>query len=190
MKLFVGLGNIGKKYDNTPHNAGFDFVDKLRDYLGFDALYSVDDWSVEKLADASICYIRKGGVKVGVLVKPHTFMNLSGHSVAKLVKMFDLDAKTDLIVVHDDLDVKLGEYKIQRGIGPKGHKGVNSVINHVGGTDFLRVRLGVETRDRDGTRDIIAGEDFVLKRYGDDDSLLLEETIDDAIRGLRSMVEF
>jgi len=190
MFLFVGLGNIGKKYIDTPHNTGFEFIDKFRDYLGYDNLYSVGAWEVEKLAKAEVCSIRKGNNKAGLLVKPQTFMNLSGFTVSKLVRMFDLDVVNDLVLIHDDLDLELGTFKIQKGIGPKGHKGVNDVMSLVGGAGFLRVRIGIETRQKHREGFILPGEDFVLRKYTKAELLILHETIADAIKSLRSVIQF
>jgi len=190
MFLFVGLGNIGKEYIDTPHNVGFEFIEHFRDYLGYDALYSVDDWKKEKLANAEVCYIRKDNERAGLLVKPQTFMNLSGRSVSKLISMFDLNAMRDLVLIHDDLDLELGSFKIQKGIGPKGHNGVNNVMSLVGGANFLRVRIGVEMRERDNGNFRLSGEDFVLKKYSKDELLTLHETIADAAKVLRSHIQF
>jgi peptidyl-tRNA hydrolase, PTH1 family len=190
MFLFVGLGNIGKTYEGTPHNAGFYFVDQLHEYLGFDSLYSVDSWKLEKLAEADISNIRKDNEKRGILVKPQTFMNASGRTVAKLIKMFELKPDTDLVLIHDDLDLELGTYKIQKGIGPKGHNGVNSVMSSVGTTNFLRVRIGVETRQNNTEEYRLSGEDFVLKKYSEEELLTLSETISDAVKSLRSLIQF
>jgi peptidyl-tRNA hydrolase, PTH1 family len=190
MFLFVGLGNIGKTYEGTPHNAGFYFVNQLHQYLGYDLLYLVDDWKLEKLAEADISNIRKDNEKRGILVKPQTFMNASGRTVSKLIKMFELKAESDLVLIHDDLDLELGKYKIQRGIGPKGHNGVNSVMSSIGTTNFIRVRIGVETRQNDTDEFRLPGEDFVLKKYSEEEMLTLSETIADAVKSLRSLMQF
>lgn len=189
MYLFVGLGNIGKKYEETPHNAGFMMLDELREFFGYDSVFSVDDWTVEKLAEAQIAFLRSGGEKKAVLAKPTTFMNASGRSVRQLVKMYGVDVKTELILIHDDLDLSLGEYKVQRGIGPKGHKGVNSVINSLGTIEFIRVRIGIETREGE-MRKNLSGEDFVLRRYNIDELIKLREVISDSVKSLRSFIQF
>lgn len=189
MYLFVGLGNIGKKYEETPHNAGFMMLDELRDFFGYDSVFSVDDWTLEKLAEAQIAFLRADGSKRAVLAKPTTFMNASGRSVRQLVKMYDVDVKTELILIHDDLDLPLGEYKVQRGVGPKGHNGVNSVVNNVGTTEFIRVRIGVETREGE-MRKNMPGEDFVLRKYNDDEQVKLREVISDSVKSLRSFIQF
>lgn len=119
MKLVVGLGNPGEKYKDTRHNVGFMVIDKLKKY--------------------------KENLRKVVLVKPKTFMNKSGVVVAKLKRFYKISVD-DLYVVHDDLDLKLGEYKIQKGVGPKVHNGVSSVEEQLGSKEFWRVRVGVDNR--------------------------------------------
>lgn len=186
MLLIVGLGNLGNKYTNTPHNAGFRFVDQLREYLGYDSLYSVDDWKGDKLFESEIVRVRNGNQNPIMLIKPTTFMNASGRAVKKVMSKFEVKAK-DLVIVHDDLDLKLGEFKIQVGKGPKKHNGIHSVQNVLGTTDFLRVRIGVETRTPENR---IPGEDFVLMPYGPEQQVILDESIAEAVKRLRSMVMF
>lgn len=187
MFLVVGLGNIGDKYDDTPHNAGFTFVDELRNFLGYDQLYSVDDWQVEKLAEAQIAFVRTNSEKKIVLAKPTTLMNGSGRSVRNLVKMYEPQIGKEMIVIHDDLDIKLGEFKIQKGVGPRGHKGVMNIEDMLGSGDFWRVRIGVDNRS-DEVR--IPGEDYVLKKYSKEELETLRESIVDAIKSLRSVLQF
>jgi peptidyl-tRNA hydrolase, PTH1 family len=151
MKVVVGLGNPGGKYKNTRHNAGF---------MAVDFLAGENLWKLNKKFEAEMCICDASGRRPVVLVKPLTFMNESGRSVRKIVDFYKLKID-DLLVIHDDLDIALGEYKIQKGIGPKGHKGVLSVENHVG-HGFSRVRIGVENRiDRS-----VSGEEYTLIDFG------------------------
>ena len=188
MFVFVGLGNIGSRYQNTPHNAGFLFADMLREYLGYDTLFSVDEWSIDKLVESQVCFARSKGEKRAIIAKPTTLMNASGRAVRNILKNYNATV-TDLVVIHDDLDLKLGEFKIQKGVGPKGHNGIISIVNGVGTTDFLRVRLGIETRQTPEERSRLAGEDFVLKPYSESELVTLSETIADAVKSLRSIIQ-
>ncbi len=186
MKIIVGLGNPGKKYENTRHNAGFMFVDKMRDFLGWDNFYDVSDWKSDRSFESEICEARGGVEKKILLVRPLTFMNESGRAVQKLVAMYHIDITKDLVLVHDDLDIELGNIKIQSGVSPKKHNGVLSVESLLGNRDFLRVRLGVDSRM--GNR-IIPGEDYVLLKMNDEELQKLQEEIDDGIKLLRTTID-
>ncbi len=167
MKLIVGLGNPGEKYKSTRHNAGFIFVDRMLEKGKF---------SMSKKFEAEI--MEKDGF---LLVKPQTFMNDSGRAVRRLVDFYKL-LPSDVIVVHDDLDISLGERKIQMGVGPKVHNGVNSVEQYLGSMNFLRVRLGVDNRKQVPTN--LSGADYVLDDFGKEEKKVLNEVIGGAITEL------
>ncbi len=167
MKLIVGLGNPGEKYKNTRHNAGFMFGDRLAENSKF---------SMSKKFEAEI--LEKDGF---LMVKPQTFMNDSGRSVRRILDFYKL-LPSDVIVAHDDLDIVLGERKIQMGIGPKVHNGVNSVEQYLGSMNFLRVRLGVDNRKQVQTN--LSGADYVLDDFGKEEKKILNEVIDGAITEL------
>ena len=185
MKVIIGLGNPGSKYEGTRHNAGYLFVDKMREYLGWDKGYDVGDWKVKKNLKSLICELRtEGGSKI-LLVKPLTFMNLSGESVQKVVSMYKLDVEKDTILVHDDLDLRIGMHKIQSGKSPKVHNGVNSVEKHLSKSEFLRVRMGVDSREN--VKDV-SGEDYVLMKMNKEENETLSQSISSAIKELRSIL--
>ncbi len=163
MKLIVGLGNPGDKYKNSRHNAGFMFLDKFAESGRF---------SANKKFEAEI--LEMDGF---LLVKPQTFMNDSGRSVRRIVDFYKL-LPTEVVVVHDDLDIVLGERKIQMGVGPKIHNGVNSVEQYLGTMNFLRVRLGVDNRKEIPTN--LTGADYVLDDFGKEEKKVLNEVIDSA----------
>lgn len=132
--LIVGLGNPGKKYEGTRHNLGFEVVDRLRVRFGLPNY--IGRFSGE--------FIR--GTHAGIpvmLLKPTTFMNISGSSVQSTAAFFKTDTKKNLWVVHDDLDLGIGRLRIRRGGGSGGHNGVKDVINRVGHADFARFRVGI-----------------------------------------------
>jgi PTH1 family peptidyl-tRNA hydrolase len=185
MKIIVGLGNLGEKYENTRHNSGFMFVDKLRDYLGWDKQYDASDWKKDKKFQAEICEVRAGSDKKFLLVKPTTFMNKSGIAVSKIASMYKTDVDKDLIVVHDDLDIELGKYKIQKSISPKLHNGLKSVEDLLGKRDFLRVRMGVDNRKHVSD---VPGDEYVLMKMKDNELEILKHAIDLAIRDLRDIL--
>ena len=133
MKLIVGLGNPGSEYLNNRHNIGFMALDNLFAY------YQFDNWRT-KLEGISAT-TSFGSEKI-ILVKPQTFMNLSGVCVAKFKQFFKITV-ADIFVIYDDIDLGFGEIKIKQGGGDAGHKGVRSISQHLQTKDFNRIRLGI-----------------------------------------------
>jgi len=132
-RLIVGLGNPGPKYQWTRHNAGFMVLDRLSDVSGisaarkkFSGLYGEGDWNGERL----------------LLLKPQTYMNLSGQSVSHALNFNKLSMR-DLVVIHDDLDIPFGRVKLKEGGGHAGHNGLRSLVAELGGGGFARVRVGI-----------------------------------------------
>src|SRR3989338_1152307 len=161
MKLVVGLGNPGKEYVNTRHNVGFEFVDRLSEGARF---------SLESKFEALV-YREKDLL----FVKPQTFMNESGRAVRKILDFYKLGTG-DLVLIHDDLDLKFGEYKIQRGVGPKVHNGVTSVETSLPDKNFLRVRIGVDNREK--LLYAGSGADYVLSKFGKEELEEVDEVIE------------
>ena len=186
MFLIVGLGNIGKAYEDTPHNAGFRFVERFFDFYKFNSAVNVVNWQVKSSLDSEIAEIWIGNERKFLLAKPLTLMNRSGLAVSELCKSFNIDIQKDLVLAHDDLDIKLGEYKIQRGKFPKGHNGVVSVHSMLPTRDFLRVRIGVDNRAALGFD--IDGDKYVLRRFNKDELTILDETIASAVSELNKLI--
>lgn len=145
MKLVVGLGNPGKEYDKTRHNIGFMVLD---DYLGnvkwstkFNALYYESVINQEKV----------------LFVKPLTYMNNSGNAVGEFVRYFNLDMK-DILVIQDDLDLNVGDYKLKFHSSSGGHNGIKSIINSLGNQDFLRLKVGIGSVKKDQVIDYVLGK--------------------------------
>lgn len=185
MYLVVGLGNPGSKYENTPHNAGYIFLDQMREFLGWDTLYSVGDWENDKSFESLLCRARVGSEVKVLLVKPLTFMNSSGRAVKKIADKFSVNVSKELVVVHDDLDLRLGQSKLQRAKGPKVHNGINSVERALGNMDFLRLRIGVDNRTDDNR---IPGEAYVLNKMTQDELDTVKEVCSDGVKSLRSLI--
>lgn len=175
MKLIVGLGNPGEKYINTRHNVGFMVVDKLAEKLSLTSF-------VDKKLEAEVFDYRQQNV---ILAKPLTYMNNSGLSVKKLVIRYKLKM-TDLWVIHDDLDLRLGTYKIQKGVGPKLHYGIQSIEQELGRNDFWRIRIGVDNRPKE-TR--VFGENYVLEKFSIAEFSQLNEKIEKALFGLKDVLD-
>jgi PTH1 family peptidyl-tRNA hydrolase len=133
MKIIVGLGNPGKKYERTRHNAGFLALDELAGILRAEIM--------QEKHHALIGRAPIGPEQV-ILAKPQTYMNESGKAVAAILRSAYADA-SDLIVLHDELDLALGTIRVKTGGGHGGHNGLRSIIEHIGTTDFVRVRIGI-----------------------------------------------
>ena len=165
MKIIVGLGNPGVHYQWTRHNVGFRVVDQLSE--------------VQRIP---ICFRRfKAHYGIGrihsqdvVLVKPLTFMNLSGEAVRKIANTFSVE-KEDLIVVHDDLDLALGRLRVKRKGGDGGHQGVRSIIEAMGGNTFLRLKVGIGRPPRG-----VDPADYVLSSFVEEDELEIRSTLSKA----------
>jgi len=144
----------------------------LGDYLVQKMGGSCDEYRFEKKFEAEVLRINDY-----LFVKPQTYMNNSGRSVRKIIDFYKLDAEKDLILCHDDLDIELGKFKIQKGKGPKVHNGINSVINTVGLSSFWRVRIGIvgEYYDKVKKQGGTMKNEYVLKDFGSEEKSVLEE---------------
>jgi PTH1 family peptidyl-tRNA hydrolase len=134
IKLIVGLGNPGRQYEKTRHNAGFLFLDRL--VSGMNCA-----WVSESRFDGLLSEIAVAGSKV-VLLKPSTFMNRSGQAVGKVVRYYKL-LPEEILVIHDELDFDAGVVKLKKDGGHAGHNGLRDIITHLGSKDFYRLRIGI-----------------------------------------------
>ena len=134
MKIIVGLGNPGAEYANTPHSIGFEAVDALAALAGV-------AWEEKRNFKCLWTRVAIAG-QTCLLVKPQTYMNLSGESVAPLVKYNNATA-ADLVVIQDDIDLALGRMRIRKGGSCGGHNGIRNIIERLGTGDFVRIKLGV-----------------------------------------------
>ena len=172
MKLIVGLGNPGTGYANNRHNIGFMCLNR------FARAHGIKFDKKQGLARIGIGEVN--GEKV-VLARPQTFMNLSGQSVSRLVKKFNVDFN-DLLVIHDDLDLPLGKIRIRFGGSPGGHKGISSIINHLGSRDFPRIKVGIgrpatmEDAGEITETDIIS---YVLSDFPDEEKKIVTGVMDE-----------
>lgn len=165
MKLIVGLGNPGSRYQSSRHNFGFLVIDKLAGLYGID-LDRKDfeaQWGKGKL----------DGIPV-LLAKPQTFMNLSGIAVQNLAGFFRVEL-SDVIVVHDDLDLPFETVRLKEGGGPGGHRGLMSIDDHFGDSGFMRVRLGIGRPSEK-----MATEHYVLQPFSKEEEKALPEILERA----------
>lgn len=170
MKLIVGLGNPGEKYKGTRHNIGFLVIEKFQIDI-----FPNFPWKFERKFNAEVSMAGEM-----ILVKPQTFMNNSGGSVSSLASFYKIP-KNNIYVIHDDLDIKLGEVKLQFAVGPKLHYGVTSIEEKLGTKDFWRLRIGVDNRELNNR---VEGEDYVLQNFSDDEEKIVSEVIIKAVKDL------
>lgn len=174
MKLIAGLGNPGANYANTPHNVGFDVVDGLAHRLA-------TGWKNSSGFHAHVARTTYAGETL-MLVKPQTFMNLSGTSVVPLLRYFNGELK-DLTVVLDDADLPLGRLRIRTSGSSGGHRGLASIIETLGTETFARVRLGVGREEQKGL------VDHVLGKFDETRLKLVQATVEAAIDALLCLIE-
>ena len=175
MFVIVGLGNPGKKYENTRHNAGFIAIDALADKYGI----SISEKKHKALCGTGVIE----GNKV-VLVKPQTFMNLSGESVRSIMDFYKIDPEEDMLVIYDDISLAPGNIRIRKKGSAGGHNGIKSIIAHAGTQNFMRIKVGVG--EKPSGWDLA---DYVLGHFSDEDNQKLKETMPNIIQAATLMVQ-
>ena len=173
MFVIVGLGNPDKKYEGTRHNIGFAVIDALADKYNI----SIKDKKHKALCGTGVIE----GVKV-MLVKPLTYMNLSGDSVADVMNFYKLDPEEDMLVVYDDISLAPGNIRVRKKGSAGGHNGIKSIIARCGTQNFMRVKVGVGEKPEGWDL-----ADHVLGHFSDEDSRLVREAVDDAIGAIVMM---
>ena len=171
MKLIVGLGNPGKAYEHTRHNIGFECIDALAkkwdvtlNQMKFNGMYTT---------------VHRPEGKV-ILLKPLTYMNLSGESVRPLMDYFDIEIE-DIIVIYDDLDLETGKLRLRQKGSAGGHNGIKSLIQHLGTQEFNRIRVGIN-RPPAGMK--VA--DYVLAKFTKEEDHILEKAVEKTIAAVES----
>lgn len=177
MKLIVGLGNPGKEYAQTRHNAGFMCVDV------FCAAHEFSPWKLDKKFNALVSEGTLNGEKV-ILAKPQTFMNVSGEAVQKIVNFYNVPL-ADLWLVYDDIDLPLGTLRIRADGAPGTHNGMKSVTALLGSQKFPRVRIGIESRGETAAKEQDISS-FVLHSFGKDELPVIEKATKEAANALES----
>jgi len=172
MKLIVGLGNPGKKYEHTRHNMGFDVVDL------FSELAQID---IDKEAFKGLVGRGKVFDEDVYLLKPQTFMNLSGESVREIVSYFKIP-KEDIIVIYDDLDLEPGKIRLRLSGSSGGHRGIQNIIEQLGTENIKRIRIGIGKP----TYDTI---DYVLGKPLKEEQVLIDEAIKKAVDALKEILK-
>lgn len=171
MKIILGLGNPGAEYENTRHNAGVLFVDKLFSNQS-SVISNQYGWRKNKGV-----FVAKFPDLVLIKTKDY-FMNESGNIITSpSVPLLISGEGSNFYLAHDDLDIKLGEFKIQKGVGPKLHNGVDSVENALKTKDFWRIRIGVDNRPHSADG-YVRGEEYVLQKFTLEERKVLDETFE------------
>lgn len=180
MKIIVGLGNPGKEYNGSRHNAGFMFLDRLVAHPKIASIDYVIDFRLEKKFEARVAEVKVLGEKI-IIIKPQTFMNLSGKSVNKVLSYYKTKP-SDLIVISDDLDLPVGFLRIRHSGSSGGHKGLQSIIDSIGSDKFARMRIGILEGDSKIPIDEV--NDYVLAKVGKRAKPVLEATISEGVEYL------
>ncbi len=175
MKLIIGLGNPGEEYKKTRHNAGFLTVDALALKL------QATSYKLQANFNAEVSEGIIDNKKI-ILAKPQTFMNNSGQAVRAILDYYKIKPE-DIVVIHDDLDILLGEYKISKNKNSGGHKGVQSIIDYLGTKDFTRIRIGIMTENKKTPT-----EKFVLERFSKDEMKIIKGVIEEIINNISTQL--
>lgn len=170
MYIIAGLGNPKAEYNNTRHNIGFDVIDVLADKYNIDVNTSKHKALIGKgMIDGEKC----------VLVKPMTFMNLSGESIVDVCNYYKVDVETDLIVIYDDIALDVGAVRVRKKGSAGGHNGMKNIIQHLSTENFMRIRMGVGEKPKG--YDLA---DYVLGHFTDKERDMMDEGIVNAINAI------
>ena len=174
MYIIVGLGNPDRKYQNTRHNIGFDVIDVIADKNHI----TVGERKHKALIGKGFV----GGQKV-VLVKPQTYMNLSGESVREVIDFYKVDEKNELIVISDDISLDVGQIRIRKKGSAGGHNGLKNIILHLGHDEFQRVKMGVG--EKPAGFDLV---DYVLGHFPQEEREIMDESAGRAAEAIEVMI--
>lgn len=175
MYIIAGLGNPGRKYENTRHNIGYQVIDELADKHQI---------KIQELKFKGI--MGKGminGHKV-ILIKPLTYMNLSGECIGEAVNFFKIDETSELIVVADDISLETGQVRMRKKGSAGGHNGLKNIIAHLGHEEFMRIKMGVG--EKPSGYDLA---DYVLGHFSKEDNEILSESRKNAVLALETIMD-
>ena len=172
MKVIVGLGNPGAQYENTPHSVGFEAVDRIAASIGA-------NWELKKSFNALMARGTFAGLPV-MLVKPQTYMNLSGEAVAPIVKYNNATA-ADLLVIQDDIDLPVGRIRVRKNGSCGGHNGIRNIIERLGTPEFARLKLGVG-KDRSN---VIA---HVLGKFDPASRKVMDRVVEESVKAAEAIL--
>ncbi len=174
MYVIAGLGNPGAKYENTRHNIGF---------MAVDAIAAKNHISVQEKKHKALLGKGMLGSEKVLLVKPQTFMNLSGESIREIIDYYKIEEKTELIVISDDISLAPGALRIRKKGSAGGHNGLKNIILHLGHDEVQRIRLGVG--EKPAGYDLA---DYVLGHFNEDDRALIAKSVEQAAQAAEVMI--
>jgi peptidyl-tRNA hydrolase, PTH1 family len=174
MKLIIGLGNPGPEFIDTRHNIGFTALDWLKEY------FKLPEFKLDKKLKAEIT--KNNNI---ILAKPQTFMNNSGEAVITLKKYYKIKL-TDIIVIHDDVDIPIGKMKTKQGSSGAGHKGIASIIQHLKSNEFWQIKIGVAN---EMIRTKIPTDKFVLQKFTKEDLTKAKDLPEKTIEIINSLIK-
>ena len=174
MYVIAGLGNPSAKYENTRHNIGF---------MAVDAIAAKNHISVQEKKHKALLGKGMLGSEKVLLVKPQTFMNLSGESIREIIDYYKIEEKTELIVISDDISLAPGALRIRKKGSAGGHNGLKNIILHLGHDEFQRIRLGVG--EKPAGYDLA---DYVLGHFNEDDRALIAKSVEQAAQAAEVMI--
>ena len=175
MYIIAGLGNPTSQYEGTRHNVGFDVIDAIADKYNI----SVDGRKSRAFVGSGVIE----GQKV-LLVKPQTFMNLSGESVRAVMDFYKIDPEEDMLVVYDDISLAPGNIRIRKKGSAGGHNGIKSIIAHAGTQNFMRIKVGVG--EKPSGWDLA---DYVLGHFSEEDTSKIKEVMPDVVQAAVLMMQ-
>lgn len=181
MKIIIGLGNPGAEYESTRHNTGFFFVDKIKSSWSFPA------FEFNKKLN---CEVSKNVIigKEILIVKPSTFMNLSGVATKNILDFYKL-TPDDIIVIHDDLDIAIGKYRVAPDSSSAGHHGVENIIEKLGTQKFTRIRIGIGKETEEGAIACrLDAKNFVLQKFSPEELEKIEKISDTVLEEIEKIV--
>jgi PTH1 family peptidyl-tRNA hydrolase len=184
MKIIIGLGNIGEKYEKTRHNCGFMaldyFVEKVEKEHGIKV-----EWKEDKKLKAITTKVPFKN-QILFLAKPTTLMNLSGEAVNKILNFFK-EPISNLIVIFDDIDLPLGEIRTRQKGSAGTHNGVKSIIEHLGNEDFSRIKVGIESRGTTSPKQQDLSS-FVLSEFNEEETKMIKKSLEQGVEELKNLL--
>jgi len=185
MIIIVGLGNPGKKYQNTRHNVGFQAIDEIAANFQFSPA-PFSRGGVQSIFNAQISKGQIANEKI-ILVKPQTFMNQSGKAIKSLLKKISLNTRIvelskHLWIIHDDIDLPLGKIRIAKNRGSAGHKGAESIIKELGTKNFIRFRIGIKPKQ--SCKPVYGAERFVLRCFTKEEKEIIKKVIKKTVKAI------
>jgi PTH1 family peptidyl-tRNA hydrolase len=179
--LVVGIGNPGKRYDTTRHNVGQAALDNIYKLLKKD--YALNSWQLKTKLKSSTVQGKLPGIRI-ILAKPKTYMNQSGQALLELSRYYKIPSEK-IIILHDEIDLPLGKFKINFDRGSAGHKGITSIIKLLKTKRFTRIRIGIQPKN---TKNKIV-EKFVLGKFTKPEKEILKEILPEVTLALQLIIE-